>query len=298
MSIHRSRRLTELIDEQGAAALTEVDALLKSNVDPNQHVDSGKTPLMAAASGGHTEICALLLAAHADHRLVDGRDRTALHFSAEAGHLPVTKLLLQYRANPCARCALPGYPQPCCCARWVWMGRNWCCAPMPLQLVRNDDREHRRVLRRAVACTLLSCNRCDDPCQCNRLLTLGARALAQRHTLRPAGRAGSRLETCECLSGLSACELCCAISFCCLDEHFGLRADEAAGPLPLNGRTTTPRWVRRIDDDPLAELYGASDGVEVNVESPSESEDDASPIESLVARLPYVDGGRAAGAGP
>ena len=279
------KKLTAIIEDQGAAALAEVDALLKSNADPNQRdVEAGQsqTPLMAAARGGHADVCALLLAAHADHRLVDGRDRTALHLSAEAGHLAVTKLLLQYSANPCARAALPGYPSAPCCARWAWAGRSWCCGPTPLQLVRDGDQEHKRMLRHAAASHLLRCNRCD--CQCNRLLALGARALAQRHMLRPVGSAGSRLETCECITGCSSMELFCAMAFCCLDEHFGLRADEAAGPPLINGRTTTPRWIRRIDDDPLVELYAAED-VELDVESPSESEEDEGAMQSLVARL-------------
>ena len=112
-----------------------------------------------------------------------------------------------------------------------------------------------------------------DPCFCDRCRILGARAIAQRHTLKPLGAAGGRLDTAECLLGCSTLELLCAMACCCLDEHFGLATrDAAAGSMPA--RRSTPRWIRRIDDDPLLTLYSRN-GAEVDVESPDEEEMDA-----------------------
>ena len=68
----------------------------------------------------------------------------------------------------------------------------------------------------------------------------------------------------ECACGCTTIELLIAMACCCLDEHFGL--DEGNAALP------TPHWRRRVDDDPLLELFSSDDRA-VHVQSPTPSEE-------------------------
>ena len=259
------------------SATATVANLLENGADPNEvDMSAGRqSALHVAAESGQTEVCSLLLAAKADPAATDECDRTPLHVAAAAGHATTSKILLLHGADPFARSALPGYPSSCCCSRFSWACRSWCCAPTPLDLVRDDGAdpqttaELRSMLRREAACA--ACSPCRAPCwqdplQIRRLQAHGARALAQRHALRPSGRAGERRDLVECVCGCTLLELFVAMACCCLDEHFGLDEGNAARGL------RTPHWRRRIDDDPLLELF-STDERAVHVQSPTPSEE-------------------------
>ena len=61
-------------------------------------------------------------------------------------------------------------------------------------------------------------------------------------------------------------ELLVAMACCCLDEYFGLAEENVARGL------RTPHWRRRIDDDPLLELFSMDERA-VHVQSPTPSEE-------------------------
>ena len=60
-----------------------------------QYVLRGTTPLMVASLTGHEPVARTLLSKGANLALVDGDGSSALHLSAEQGHLAVTKLLVK-----------------------------------------------------------------------------------------------------------------------------------------------------------------------------------------------------------
>ncbi|KAF8533532.1 ankyrin repeat-containing domain protein [Trichophaea hybrida] len=70
--------------------------LLDHGANPNLHspVD-GSTALIAAASGGLTEVTQLILNGDVDVNATDTELWTALHHAANSGHLPVVRLLLR-----------------------------------------------------------------------------------------------------------------------------------------------------------------------------------------------------------
>jgi ankyrin repeat protein len=77
-----------------------VRGLLKKGADVNAKNELGKTPLMTAVSGGHTEIVKLLLENKANANVRDGnQDRTILMCAASQGHTEIVGLLLEFGAN-------------------------------------------------------------------------------------------------------------------------------------------------------------------------------------------------------
>ena len=70
-----------------------VSALLRHGADPNVRDIDGDTPLITAASLGHTEVVQQLVA-KADLMQVSPRGETALHVAAEAGFGDVASILI------------------------------------------------------------------------------------------------------------------------------------------------------------------------------------------------------------
>ncbi|KAJ1476984.1 ankyrin repeat-containing domain protein, partial [Baffinella frigidus] len=60
---------------------------------------AGRTPLFAAALGGHTDILLLLLEHGADVSVADDDGWTSLHIAAFLGREKVVRLLLEYGAD-------------------------------------------------------------------------------------------------------------------------------------------------------------------------------------------------------
>ena len=69
------------------------------NVD-RQSVPGGMTPLMVAANKGYLRLARILLNNGANMSMKDDHGATALHFSAEGGHLALTKMLTREGADP------------------------------------------------------------------------------------------------------------------------------------------------------------------------------------------------------
>jgi hypothetical protein len=282
--------ITEHVD--GSAACTEVEQLLRAKADVNKYHGT-RTALLAAAESGHSEVCALLLAWGADHDLADPRDRTALHRSVESGHVAATKVLIDHGGNPFARSCLPGRAMPCCCARWCWAYSDWCHGPTPLSLVRDDThlpttaKELRRLLRGAQLASVLSpCTSRSsfwrDPCQWKRLQSLGARAIAQRHDLRP----NPKCEAIECCCCCSNIELLCAMFCCCQDEHFGLDPND-----PLATPTSyvrPPHWIREVNNDPLIGLIFGEENVRLDADDSDDASGDEHKPESSASSTSTV----------
>lgn len=80
-----------------------VQALLKAGARPSARNQFGSTPLMEAASVGHTEIIRLLLKAGADVESPNFEGQTALMAVARTGNAEAARLLLRAGANPNAR---------------------------------------------------------------------------------------------------------------------------------------------------------------------------------------------------
>lgn len=66
---------------------------LSTGEDVNALDDSGRSPLILAATRGHVDVCSLLLARGADIGIRDGAGRDALTAAREQGHHSVAKLL-------------------------------------------------------------------------------------------------------------------------------------------------------------------------------------------------------------
>jgi ankyrin repeat protein len=80
---------------QGAA--WKIEALLAEGVNPDAADNRGRTPLLFAAAGGHTECMQLLLNAGADpmhFAFVGGAPLTALEVAAKYGKVDAIRLLL------------------------------------------------------------------------------------------------------------------------------------------------------------------------------------------------------------
>ena len=93
-----------------------------------------------------------------------------------------------------------------------------------------------------VSSALMPCSTCCcDPCQYGRMLRLGQLAIAQRRTLR--SHKGSCADTFDCICCCPLVELLCSIGCCCTDEFFDL-GEGGKG-------YKTPRWLQRVEDDPL-----------------------------------------------
>lgn len=60
---------------------------------------SGRSALHYAADKNSTDVCALLIAHHADAKLLDEAGNTALHLACAKGHIAIVKLLLELDCN-------------------------------------------------------------------------------------------------------------------------------------------------------------------------------------------------------
>lgn len=96
-------RKTELEKQLFIAVIScdkqQIDALLKSGVNVNCTMDSGRTPLFVAALQNNTEITKLLLEANANPNIVDRNGSTPLLEAIEKGGVPLVKLLIASGAN-------------------------------------------------------------------------------------------------------------------------------------------------------------------------------------------------------
>ena len=77
--------------------------LLKTKIDINSVDGMFETPLIAAASGGHTFSAKLLIEAGANVNFKNKSGRTALHAAAAGGDINTIRLLLQKNALPNVR---------------------------------------------------------------------------------------------------------------------------------------------------------------------------------------------------
>jgi ankyrin repeat protein len=77
-----------------------VEALLKKDSGNKNITDKwGRTPLHAAAWGGHTSVVKILLEKGGNIEAVDSSGRTSLRLAAEGGHVAVVKELLAHKAR-------------------------------------------------------------------------------------------------------------------------------------------------------------------------------------------------------
>lgn len=74
--------------------------LSRGVIDIDQGDPKGFTPLMLAAFYGHSRVLKVILNKRANVSVVNDDGCTALHMSAQEGHLAVTKLLVQAGADP------------------------------------------------------------------------------------------------------------------------------------------------------------------------------------------------------
>jgi ankyrin repeat protein len=76
-----------------------VKLLLDKVADVNVKNNYGKTALIAAAGGGHTDIVKFLLSKVADVNVKNEYGNTALMAAAEGGHTNIIELLKKYGAK-------------------------------------------------------------------------------------------------------------------------------------------------------------------------------------------------------
>jgi len=73
--------------------LSEATTLLKRGADVDATDDFGRTPLMMASLGGHTQITKLLMEAGADVHATAKYGQTALQFAVEGGKTDIASIL-------------------------------------------------------------------------------------------------------------------------------------------------------------------------------------------------------------
>ena len=90
-----------------AAAEGDVDAVrqhIAAGTDPNtQHPTNGSTPLIVAATFGHTEVARALIQGGADLEIQNSDGSTALHAAAFLCHEDIVRSLIEHGANRDAR---------------------------------------------------------------------------------------------------------------------------------------------------------------------------------------------------
>ena len=92
---------------EAAAAEGDVDAVrqhIAAGTDPNtQHLTNGSTPLIVAATFGHTEVARALIQGGADLEIQNSDGSTALHAAAFLCHEDIVRSLIEHGANRDAR---------------------------------------------------------------------------------------------------------------------------------------------------------------------------------------------------
>lgn len=91
---------TGLIEAVTKGRVKEIRELLAKGADPNFTTPEKAAPLLMAASGGDTDIAALLIDAGAKVEAANESGKTALMLAAEAGHEALANLLLKKGADP------------------------------------------------------------------------------------------------------------------------------------------------------------------------------------------------------
>ena len=110
---NRSRKVRELIHAAAAGNTPKVLQLLKAGVNVNAPFErdeselSGKTALMAAASGGHSGLFAELIKRGANVNLQHYSGKTMLMFAADGGDPVTIKALLRAGVDPNAKVISP-----------------------------------------------------------------------------------------------------------------------------------------------------------------------------------------------
>ena len=92
---------------EAAAAEGDVEAVrqhIAAGTDPNtQHLTNGSTPLIVAATFGHTEVARALIQGGADLEIQNSDGSTALHAAAFLCHEDIVRSLIEHGANRDAR---------------------------------------------------------------------------------------------------------------------------------------------------------------------------------------------------
>lgn len=73
--------------------------LLEKNVDVDQQMTCGITPLMLASNSGHFDVCKCLLQNHADINLRSKSGNNALYFAVSQEQNSICSLLLKHGTN-------------------------------------------------------------------------------------------------------------------------------------------------------------------------------------------------------
>lgn len=88
---------SKIVDEAIAGNILQVEALLKSGVNPNKEVGAyGLTPLMGAVMRGNLEVARLLLDFGADVNAIDEHDKTPLDYACLRGDESMSDMLLAH----------------------------------------------------------------------------------------------------------------------------------------------------------------------------------------------------------
>ena len=90
---------TPLMEAASAGHTEIVKLLLSHNAEVNAQSSSGNTPLMYACAGGHEDVVQMLLEAHANVEDHNENGHTPLMEAASAGHVGVAKILLKNGAG-------------------------------------------------------------------------------------------------------------------------------------------------------------------------------------------------------
>ena len=100
-STHNGKTLNQLLK---MAALAGIKAVVQLHIRRGDNVnatdDKGRSPLLLAASRGHTETCRILLEAGADPRAVDKEGNDALSIAMGIGNIKLVSLLREHLYPP------------------------------------------------------------------------------------------------------------------------------------------------------------------------------------------------------
>jgi len=136
---------------------------LVAQAEPNSCNADGLTPLMMAVAGGHMEVAKLLITSGTKINATPCRwGLSALGLAAAQGHVPLTELLLQWKADtnvcaptgnaPLSRAAASGHTQVCTALLEYCADPDACDAAGVTAMMLATEREHAEVVKLFLKC--------------------------------------------------------------------------------------------------------------------------------------------------